>query len=260
MGSFLNNNKGITDASSYLVDPKKELGMGSIVKKNDISSSLTNSSSAGMGAVGLASFGVNALAIGMQTGAGIANAQYNANAMRENARAVEDQSNLQAYLIREQYLAEYKALQQQQEMQQSQNRVDQAKYGIRGASADAVMQSYAAKAQKNLEQLYHNAAMDTGKNSLAAMAQKAALLEKARQYDWEATQTAVAGAVKFGSMALNTWSDNNRNERDINPVAALESGTPNTETVNIAEGNWSKIVEGARIGIQSNTNISLGHN
>ena len=186
----------------------------------------------------MAQYGMQGLAIGMQTGSGIANAMYNAEAMRMSARAVEEQSNLQSYLIREQYLSEYKALQKEQEYQQSANRVNQMKYGIRGASANAVMQSYAAKAQKNLEELYHNAAMSTGSQALSASAQRAALLEKARQYDWQAVQVGVAGVLNFGSGMLNTYTKQLHNTTDVDPLAALESGTPNDLTVDIASDTW----------------------
>ena len=203
-------------------------------------------------------YGMQGLASGFQTGSSIANAMYNAEAMRQSARAVQEQSDLQAYLIREQYLSEYKELQREQDRQQSQNRVDQAKYGLRGASANAVMQSYAAKAQKNLEQLYHNAAMSTGKQSIAANAQKAALLEKARQYDWQVTQNAIAGVMSFGAGMLNTYARQQHGTTNVDPTAPLESGTPNDLTVALAEDTWvsGTLVDGEWV---VKPMIELGH-
>lgn len=175
-------------------------------------------------------YGMQGLSTGMQTGAGIASAMYNAASARMQAKAIEQQSNLQAYLIREQYATEYQTLKESQERQQSANRVMQAKYGITGASANAVMQSYAAKAQKNLETLYYNAAMKTGQQSLAASTQRNAMLEKARQYDWQAVQTGIAGVINLGSSFLDTYTKEISKTTEVDPTANIKSGTPDAVT------------------------------
>ncbi|MDR2056568.1 MAG: hypothetical protein LBQ10_11995 [Desulfovibrio sp.] len=146
-----------------------------------------------------ARMGMRGAVTGFQTGSGIANAQYNAAAARMQAESLERQSKVTAWLIRKQYESEYRQLLQNQERQQSWNRVLAAKRGITGDSADATMQSYAAKGQKNLETLYYNAAMRTGKTSLEYGAKSSALYEKARQYDWLATSTLVGGVVSLGA-------------------------------------------------------------
>jgi hypothetical protein len=219
----------------------------------------------GIGALGVAQYGLTGLAIGMQTGSAISNAMYNANAMRLDAMEVEQRSQLQAYLIREQYLAEYKELQAVQEVQQSQNRVDMAKYNMRGASADIAMQSYAARAQKNLDQLYYNAAMETGKQSLSAIAQKSALLEKARQYDWQAGQAAVSGVINLAGGMMGTWSNLNKKGTDTDPLGHLKNGDPGEVNKAFANGDFfsaSKTAVSNAEGFLKYTgqsNISLGH-
>jgi hypothetical protein len=136
---------------------------------------------------------------GFQTGSGIAQAQYNAASARMQAESLEQQSNVTAWLIRKQYENEYRQLLQNQEREQSWNRVLAAKRGITGDSADATMQSYAARGQKNLETLYYNAAMQTGKQSLEYGGKASALYEKARQYDWQATSTLIGGLINLGT-------------------------------------------------------------
>ena len=189
-------------------------------------------------------FGMQGLSIGMSTGSGIANAMYNAAAARMRARAINAQSDLQAYLIREQYASEYKQLQESQARQQSMNRVLQAKHGITGASADVTMQSYAAKAQKNLEVLYYNAAMSTGKQSMAASAQRAAMLEKARQYDWQAWQTGVAGVVNLGAGMLSQYGRQKYGTTETPPYMGLEIGKPDAVTQALAEMQTSASLHG----------------
>ena len=168
-------------------------------------------------------FGMRGLMTGIQTGSGIANAQYNAAAMRMQAKSLEQQSDLTAYLIRKQYESEYNALVEQQEQQQSWNRVLAAKRGITGASADAVMQSYAMKAQKNLETLYYNAAMRTGQQSVQHASQIQALNAKAAQYDWQAASTLVGGALSLGGSILDGFSREMKGSTKQKPYAGLES-------------------------------------
>lgn len=150
--------------------------------------------------------GMHGAVVGARTGAGIANAQYNASAMRMHARGLERQGDVTAYLIRKQYESEYDALQNSQERQQSMNRVLAVKRGITGASADAAMQSYAAQGRKNLETLYYNAAMRTGKQAVQTAAQTQSLRAKAAQYDWPAANTLVSGALSLSGSLLEGYS------------------------------------------------------
>lgn len=160
-------------------------------------------------------------AVGMQIGGSIASAQYNAAAMRAQADALEQQSKITAYLIRKQYEKEYRTVLERQQQQQSMNRVVAMKRGIAGASAVAVMGSYAAKGQRNLEELYYNAAMQTGKASLQATNRAAGLRERARQYDWQASSALIGGVIGLGASMLDLEAkDPNAGDRE-SPVNAL---------------------------------------
>lgn len=172
--------------------------------------------------------GLMGLSTGLQTGAAINNARYNAASLRQQADSLVGVSNLQAYMTRQKYADDYRMLQLAQERQLSANRVDQVKHGISGGSANVVMQSYAAKGQKNLEALYYNAAMETGQQSIALSNQREALLERARQYDWKATQSAVAGALNFAGGALSLSAAQSKGE-GIKPYAGLEGTSPANE-------------------------------
>ena len=136
---------------------------------------------------------------GYQTGSAIANAQYNASSLRQQADSLDQQNMVTSYLIRKQYESDYKTLLEKQTAQMSMNRVVAAKNGITGASADNVMQSYAAQGQKNLEQLYYNAAMQTGSMSLQYSSKATALRERASQYDWKATSALIGGVLNFAT-------------------------------------------------------------
>lgn len=136
---------------------------------------------------------------GYQTGSSIANAQYNASSLRQQADSLDQQNMVTSYLIRKQYESDYKTLLEKQTAQMSMNRVVAAKNGITGASADNVMQSYAAQGQKNLEQLYYNAAMQTGSMSLQYSSKATALRERASQYDWKATSALIGGVLNFAT-------------------------------------------------------------
>lgn len=136
---------------------------------------------------------------GYQTGSSIANAQYNAASLRQQADSLDQQNMVTSYLIRKQYESDYKTLLEKQTAQMSMNRVVAAKAGITGASADNVMQSYAAQGQKNLEQLYYNAAMQTGSMSLQYSSKATALRERASQYDWKATSALIGGVLNFAT-------------------------------------------------------------
>lgn len=153
-----------------------------------------------------AQYGMMGLATGLSAGSSMANAQYNAAAMRMQADALDEQTKLTGYLIRKQYESDYRTLVEKQEQQQSMNRVVAMKNGITGASATAVLSAHAAKGQQNLEQLYYNAAMKTGTTSLQNSARASGLREKANQYDWQATSSAVAGIVGFGAGVLSLES------------------------------------------------------
>jgi hypothetical protein len=82
-----------------------------------------------------------------------------------------------------------------QERQAAMNAVVAAKRGIAGDSANAVMQAYAMKGQRNLERLYYNAAMQTGQETMQVAAQASQLREKARQYKWQAKSILIQGAI-----------------------------------------------------------------
>ena len=141
--------------------------------------------------------------LGFATGGGIAQAEYNASAMRMQAKSLEAQSDITAHLLRKEYQSRYQAMLDEQTRQQSWNRVMAAKRGITGASADETMRTYAAKGQKNLETLYYNAAMNTGQQSLQYTSQAAALYEKARQYDWQGKSILLGGLVNLGLGAFD---------------------------------------------------------
>ena len=178
-----------------------------------------------MAASPMARYGMMGAAKGAETGSGIANAMYNAASLRQQAKAVTAQSDLTSYLIREQYAQDYRTLREQQVRQQSMNRVLQAKHGISGTSASEVMQTYAAKQQKNLNALYYNAAMKTGQQSLVRSEQRNMMLEKARQYDWKAKQVAVSGLLNFASGALNQYGKDLGN---VDPNSGLNLGHDST--------------------------------
>lgn len=154
---------------------------------------------------------------GYQTGSSIANAQYNASSLRQQADSLDQQNMVTSYLIRKQYESDYKTLLEKQTAQMSMNRVVAAKNGITGASADNVMQSYAAQGQKNLEQLYYNAAMQTGSMSLQYSSKATALRERASQYDWKATSALIGGVLNFATGYFDqaiTSDDNTKNPTD----------------------------------------------
>ena len=158
--------------------------------------------------------------IGFQTGSSIASAQYNASSLRQQADSLDQQNMVTSYLIRKQYESDYKTLLEKQTAQMSMNRVVAAKNGITGASADNVMQSYAAQGQKNLEQLYYNAAMQTGSMSLQYSSKATALRERASQYDWKATSSVVGGMIGLGASYLDQSAKDAKGGTE-NPVNAV---------------------------------------
>jgi len=172
---------------------------------------------------------------GYQTGSTIANAQYNAASLRQQADSLDQQNMVTSYLIRKQYESEYKTLLEKQTAQMSMNRVVAAKNGITGASADNVMQSYAAQGQKNLEQLYYNAAMQTGSSSLQYSSKATALRERASQYDWKATSALIGGVLNFATGYFDqaiTSDDNTQN-----PTSAVNSA----EQTRIGAGFYNEV-------------------
>lgn len=195
---------------------------------------------------------------GFQTGSGIAHAQYNAAAMRMQAKELLARSDLQAYMIRKQYQSEYQQLLDQQTADQSYNRVVAMKNGITGASAAAVLGSYAAKNRKNLQQLYYNAAMQTGAMSLQTGAQVAALQEKARQYDWQATSIAIGGAINLATGFFDQAIADSQNTTEANPMAGLNNTEMNalaaSQKVNSAVKQASLL---AQMGAGPSTNIRI---
>lgn len=158
--------------------------------------------------------------IGLQTGSALANAQYNASSLRQQADSLDQQNMVTSYLLRKQYESDYQSLVQKQDAQMSMNRVVAAKNGITGASADNVMQSYAAQGQKNLEQLYYNAAMQTGSMSLQYSSKATALRERASQYDWKATSSVVGGMIGLGASYLDQSAKDAKGGTE-NPVNAV---------------------------------------
>lgn len=158
--------------------------------------------------------------IGFQTGSAIANAQYNASSLRQQADSLDQQNMVTSYLLRKQYESDYKTLLEKQQSQMSMNMVVAAKNGITGASADNVMQSYAAQGQKNLEQLYYNAAMQTGSMSLQYSSKSTALRERASQYDWKATSSVVGGMIGLGASYLDQSAKDAKGGTE-NPVNAV---------------------------------------
>jgi len=178
-------------------------------------------------------YGLTGLASGYSTGSKIAEARYNAAAARQQADAIVSQSNLSAYLFRQQFAYEYRKMQNDQSQQMSMNRVLQMKHGITGRSADVTMMSYAAKGQENLNMLYYNAAMETGKNSIAASVARNQMLAKAQQYEIQATREGIAGVLGFGSSLLGE-------ERRLNkPTTDITGGLTNMSAVFAANRNNS---------------------
>ena len=180
--------------------------------------------------------------VGFQTGSGIAHAQYNAAAMRMQAKELQARSDLQAYMIRMQYKSEYQQLLDQQTADQSYNRVVAMKNGMTGASAAAVLGSYAAKNKKNLQQLYYNAAMQTGAQALQTGAQVAALKEKARQYDWQATSIAIGGAINLATGFFNQAIANESGTTTGSPIEGLNTTENNALSMSQKVADYSKQV------------------
>ncbi|MDR2076031.1 MAG: hypothetical protein LBP61_03735 [Desulfovibrio sp.] len=159
-----------------------------------------------------ASYAGKGFSSGWSTGSGIANAQYNAKAYEIAAESLENQAGMQSWLVRKQYESEYRQLVSSQERQAAMNQVVAAKRGIAGDSANAAMQSYAMKGQRNLERLYYNAAMKTGQETMQIAGQAAALREKSRQYSWQAKSILIKGviglAAGFKDYQTNTTQNN----------------------------------------------------
>lgn len=172
---------------------------------------------------------------GYQTGSSIANAQYNASSLRQQADSLDQQNMVTSYLIRKQYESDYKTLLEKQIAQMSMNRVVAAKNGITGASADNVMQSYAAQGQKNLEQLYYNAAMQTGSMSLQYSSKATALRERASQYDWKATSALIGGVLNFATGYFDQAITSDDNTQS--PTSAVNSA----EQTRIGAGFYNEV-------------------
>lgn len=172
---------------------------------------------------------------GFQTGSSIANAQYNASSLRQQADSLDQQNMVTSYLLRKQYESDYRTLLEKQQSQMSMNRVVAAKNGITGASADNVMQSYAAQGQKNLEQLYYNAAMQTGSMSLQYSSKATALRERASQYDWKATSALVGGLINLGTGYFDQAVKSGGNTES--PVSSVNSA----EQMRIGAGFYDEV-------------------
>jgi transcriptional regulator of aromatic amino acid metabolism len=165
---------------------------------------------------------VGGLSTGIKTGTGIANAQYNAASYRQAAQSQMEEGRIQGWLIEKQYAAEFKDMVSKQERIASMNRVMASKGGITGNSADAVLQSYAAKDQRNLERLYYNAAMQTANVSIQTGNKVNALYEKARQWDWNATNQLIGGIVGTGKMLLGIGRNSLRPDENKNTESVIQ--------------------------------------
>lgn len=194
----------------------------------------------GMGSM-FASSGAQAIGrgamTGYQTGSSIAHAQYNAAAMRAQADSIQQQSAIQAYMIRKNYETEYRQLLDKQAQEQSMNRVVAMKRGMTGASASAVLGAYAAKNQKNLDQLYYNAAMQTGQNALKTSNQVNALREKARQYDWQATSALIGGVINLGTGFFDQ-AISDKSEGGVDPTAQFTPEEYNKMGPRLQDGSF----------------------
>lgn len=143
--------------------------------------------------------GIMGLTIGSQMGSSFATAQYNKSAMNAAAESTEEQGRLAALLIQKKYETDYRELSSQQERQAAANQAVAAKRGITGGSAEAAMSSYAAKDQRNKARLYHNAAMQTGAQSLQTSSLVNQYKEKARQYAYQGQNAIVSGLISMGA-------------------------------------------------------------
>jgi hypothetical protein len=148
---------------------------------------------------------------GLAIGSQIAAAEYNANAMKAARKGLEEQTRLQTWLLEKAYESDYRKLLSSQEQQFAWNQVVAQKRGITGESANATMQSYAMKSQRNMETLYYNTAMKVGEASMQNVKQIQALRERERQYRWQATMgwismgvAAVAGSIKGAGTAMSS--------------------------------------------------------
>lgn len=181
-------------------------------------------------------FGMQGLSTGIQTGSSIAHAEYNAAAMRQQADSLRQQSAIQAYMIQNSYRKQYQQLLDQQKAQQSMNRAIALKRGITGASAAEVLGSYAAKGQKNLDQLYYNAAMQSASSAIQYGGKINSLEEKARQYDNQAMQSLIGGVINLGTGLMNTYTKNSGAK--VNPNDQFDQ-----QQADAMRPDWNQIAE-----------------
>lgn len=165
------------------------------------------------------------LSSGMEMGSSIASSHNNANSSRVKAKSVLAQSELNADLIRRQYAVDYRELASRQERVAAARQVAALKHGSTGDSANAAMQAHAAKDQLTKDRLYHTTAIRTGHMSLQAAGQARELLERARQYDWQATTTVVNGALNTGMVMIDYARKNPGASSASDPVSAANAAT-----------------------------------
>ena len=171
--------------------------------------------------------GMSGAFVGIQTGMGIANARYNASVADAAAKSAEQQSQVNAYLIQKQYEADYRSLNSMQEQQAAENQVLAAKRGITGDSANASMQAYAGKDQRNKERLFYNAAMQTGANSIQAAQESARMRATAADYRWKAIEAGITGAVRAGTSFLGIAERNLGSNED--PLGMIQNTITKTQ-------------------------------
>lgn len=138
---------------------------------------------------GLGSF----LQSGINFGAQLAGQRQAASQLRQQADATEAASGVRAAQLRSRYANDSRQLAQQQRAAASLARVQAMKRGAQGESQTAVAAARAAQAQQAQGDLFHDAAMATGQQALAAGQQATQLRNRARNMDASHDRTLLAG-------------------------------------------------------------------
>ena len=150
----------------------------------------------------------NFITTGLQLGAQLAGQRQAAASLRQQADAREAASGAQAQRIRDNYAAQSRQLARQQRADASLARVRAMKHGASGASADAVAAARAAQAQEAQNDLFLQAAMNTGDQALAAGEQGAQLRNQARQQDYARERSLWAGLGQLSQTGLPSLGGN----------------------------------------------------
>ena len=149
---------------------------------------------------GLASF----IQTGLQLGTRLA-AQRNAiDSQRQQADAAEAASRQQASRLRDDYARTRTRTAERQRAAQSLARARAAKRGATGESATAVLAAQAARDQRELGDLYHQTALRTGDQSIAAGQRAATLRRRAREQEWQYQQNLWASLGQMAATGLPT--------------------------------------------------------